>query len=105
MTQWDTRGDAFRQELTKVGPGGHSRSAEALTKPGDGQAATGQLAQFRGFGRCDCNEFHEGVACEHKKCPISNTQVCGGSLRGVCDQKTGRCMCNHGYWETDCSMG
>jgi len=60
---------------------------------------------YKGFGRCKCNADHEGEACEHKKCPTFNTQVCGGTERGVCEQETGRCICNTGYWHLDCSKG
>jgi len=61
---------------------------------------------FRGLGRCECNENHEGVACEHKKCPVVNTHVCSSHTGAhVCDQKTGRCICAPGHWGLDCSQG
>lgn len=67
--------------------------------------ASDTFATFRGFGKCDCNDNHEGVSCEHKKCPVVNTHVCSDSQKHKCDQKTGRCICAIGYWGDDCSMG
>jgi hypothetical protein len=65
-----------------------------------------KFARFPGLGRCQCNENHEGVSCEHKKCPVVNTHVCSSHTGPhVCDQKTGRCICATGFWGDDCSMG
>merc|ERR1712224_102546 len=53
--------------------------------------------------RCVCNAFHEGPTCEHKKCPKVNGAICYG--HGTCDQATGNCNCNAGYYGLDCSTG
>merc|ERR1711871_56115 len=58
---------------------------------------------FKGYGKCNCNEGHEGAACENKKCPTFNTFVCAGN--GHCNQGTGLCHCNAGYFGYDCSQG
>lgn len=104
--QWDTRGDTFAGAPNKVGPGGYSRSPETLlTTSSKVTYAPQKFSSFKGYGKCKCNTFHEGVACEHKKCPVFQTHTCGGAARGLCDQKTGACICNTGYWGLDCSHG
>ena len=54
-------------------------------------------------GLCQCNEYHEGTACQHKKCPKSNGALCAG--HGTCNQGTGHCDCTHGYYGSDCAEG
>lgn len=61
------------------------------------------LKTYKGFGKCSCNDGHEGTACEHKKCPTFQTHVCAG--HGHCDQDTGRCHCETDYFGYDCSAG
>lgn len=98
--QWDTTVDAY--VVTPVGPGGLSKSPATYTirTPNPTQS----LNTFPGFGRCECNAGFEGVACEAKKCPVSNAVICGGT-RGACDQKTGQCICKYGYFGATCSSG
>jgi hypothetical protein len=58
---------------------------------------------YKGYGQCDCNEGHEGTACEHKKCPTFQTHICAG--HGHCDQDSGWCHCETNYFGYDCSEG
>jgi len=71
----------------------------------DGDPSYGYMKTYKGYGRCDCNQGYEGTACEHKKCPVWETMVCGGQSRGNCDQSSGMCYCEPGYWGADCSHG
>ena len=81
--------------LAGVTETGYSDHVDEETEP--------TLKTYKGFGKCSCNDGHEGTACEHKKCPTFQTHVC--AEHGHCDQDTGRCHCETDYFGYDCSAG
>lgn len=47
-------------------------------------------------GKCDCPSPYTGDACEYTQCPSN----CNN--RGKCLNDIGECLCNDGYWGTEC---
>eukprot|EP01135_Chromosphaera_perkinsii_P004158 Nk52_evm65s270 gene=Nk52_evmTU65s270 len=62
------------------------------------------------YGKCSkgvvtCNQGYIGNSCQavnSGECPRFNQKICNG--QGECDVQTGKCTCNPGYLDVDCSV-